>query len=87
MNGPAAIETIGLRKRYGSLPVLDGLSLRVEPGEVFALLGPNGAGKSTLIHLLLGFLRPDGGVIRVLGQPHSPPSSSPSRSPRSGGGT
>ena len=65
----AAIETTGLRKRYGSLPVLDGLTLRVEHGDVFALLGPNGAGKSTLIHLLLGFIRPDAGEIRVLGQP------------------
>ncbi len=62
----AAIEAIDIRKRYGSLGVLDGLTLRVSEGEVYGLLGPNGAGKSTLIHLLLGFLHPDGGQIKVL---------------------
>ncbi len=63
-----AIEATDIRKRYGSLGVLDGLTLRVAEGEVYGLLGPNGAGKSTLIHLLLGFLRPQGGQIRVLGE-------------------
>lgn len=62
-----AIEVVDVRKRYESLRVLEGLTLRVEEGEVYGLLGPNGAGKSTLIHLLLGFLRADGGQIRVLG--------------------
>jgi ABC-2 type transport system ATP-binding protein len=64
----AAIEAIGVRKRYGKVPVLDGLDLCVFSGEVFCLLGPNGPGKSTLIHLLLGFIRLDAGQIRVLGQ-------------------
>jgi ABC-2 type transport system ATP-binding protein len=61
------IEITNLQKAYGDLQVLQGLSLRVGPGEVFALLGPNGAGKSTLIHLMLGFLRPDGGRVRLFG--------------------
>ncbi len=63
----AAIETVDLRKKFGAAQALDGLALRVEKGEVYGLLGPNGAGKSTLIHLLLGFLRPDHGKIKVFG--------------------
>jgi ABC-2 type transport system ATP-binding protein len=63
----AAIEAIDIHKRYGPLVVLQGLTLRVERGEVYGLLGPNGAGKSTLIHLLLGFLRADRGQLAVLG--------------------
>ncbi|ABY34330.1 MAG TPA: ABC transporter ATP-binding protein [Chloroflexus aurantiacus] len=57
----------GLTKSYGHVSVLRGVHLRVAAGEVYGLLGPNGAGKSTLIHLLLGFLYPDSGRIRVLG--------------------
>ncbi|MBO9312724.1 MAG: ABC transporter ATP-binding protein [Chloroflexus sp.] len=57
----------GLTKRYGHVSVLRGVNLRVTAGEVYGLLGPNGAGKSTLIHLLLGFLYPDSGRIRILG--------------------
>jgi ABC-2 type transport system ATP-binding protein len=41
----SAIEAIGLTKRYGATTAVDGLSLRVEPGQVFGFLGPNGAGK------------------------------------------
>ncbi len=55
----------GLSKRYGHVSVLRGLNLRVTTGEVYGLLGPNGAGKSTLLHLLLGFLHPDSGRIRI----------------------
>lgn len=62
-----AIEAVDIRKRFGPVRALDGLTLRVEEGEVYGLLGPNGAGKSTLIHLLLGFLRQDGGQIAVFG--------------------
>lgn len=54
-------------KSYGALAVLRGVELEIPRGEAFGLLGPNGAGKSTLIHSILGFLRPDDGVIRVLG--------------------
>jgi ABC-2 type transport system ATP-binding protein len=63
----AAIEVTDIHKRYGSLAVLRGLTLRVGGGEVFGLLGPNGSGKSTLIHLLLGFLQPDQGQLALLG--------------------
>jgi thiol reductant ABC exporter CydD subunit len=46
-------------------PALDGISLAVEPGEVLAITGPSGCGKSTLLAVLLGFLAPDGGSVRV----------------------
>jgi ABC-2 type transport system ATP-binding protein len=63
----AVIEIDDLHKAYGDLAVLRGVDLRVGAGEVVGLLGPNGAGKSTLLHLILGFLKPDRGRIRVLG--------------------
>lgn len=52
---------------YGSHRVLDGLSLSVAAGEIYALLGGNGAGKSTTLSALLGFVRADGGSVRVGG--------------------
>lgn len=52
---------------YGSLKALDGLNLKVEPGEFFAFLGPNAAGKTTTIKLLTGLLRPTAGTARVCG--------------------
>jgi ABC-2 type transport system ATP-binding protein len=61
------IEVDGLRKRFGSTVALDGLDLQVRPGEVHGFLGPNGAGKSTTIRVLLGLLRADGGIVRLLG--------------------
>ncbi|MFS3128421.1 ATP-binding cassette domain-containing protein [Nocardioides sp. Bht2] len=60
------IEIEGLVKRFGSFTALDGLDLRVSPGEVHGFLGPNGAGKSTAIRVLLGLLRADGGNVRIL---------------------
>lgn len=62
-----AIETHNLTKSYGTTRALDGLSLRVETGQVAGFLGPNGAGKSTTIRILLGMLRADSGTARVLG--------------------
>jgi len=59
----------GARKDYGGRCALDGIDLRVQPGEVVALLGPNGAGKTTAIGLLLGLLRADGGSAFLFGQP------------------
>jgi ABC-2 type transport system ATP-binding protein len=65
----AAIETEGLTKRFGEdVLAVDDLDLTVEEGEVFGFLGPNGAGKSTTINMLLGFLRPTAGSVRVLGR-------------------
>ncbi len=56
-----------VRKFYGPLEALKGVSFAVAPGEFVALLGPNGAGKSTLFQLLTGLFNADGGVVRVCG--------------------
>ena len=63
-----AIETVNLAKSYDGVSVLKGLDLRVPQGQVYGLLGPNGSGKSTLIHLLLGFLKPSKGTLRIFGE-------------------
>jgi ABC-2 type transport system ATP-binding protein len=63
----AAIETVGLTKRYGTTLALDALDLTVREGEVYGFLGPNGAGKSTTIRLLLGLHRASGGRASLFG--------------------
>jgi ABC-2 type transport system ATP-binding protein len=55
-------------KKYRATVAVDGLSFDVRRGEMFGLIGPDGAGKTTSIRLLCGLLRPDGGVIRVVGR-------------------
>lgn len=62
-----AIESKNLYKSFNGVPVLQNLSLQIEPGIVYGLLGPNGAGKSTFLYMLLGFLRGEQGTLRVLG--------------------
>lgn len=62
-----AVEAEGLVKLYGATRALDGLSLRVERGEIHAVLGPNGAGKTTAVETCEGFRVPDAGTVRVLG--------------------
>jgi ABC-2 type transport system ATP-binding protein len=66
----AAIDVAGLGKRYDGRPVVEGLSLAVDAGEIVALLGPNGAGKTTTVEIVEGYRRADAGVVRVLG--HDP---------------
>ena len=63
-----SIETENLSKRYGDVTAVDGLSLRVAEGEVYAFLGLNGAGKTTTIRMLLGMIKPTGGSATVLGK-------------------
>ncbi len=62
-----AIEVAGVAKSFGTLKVLDGVTLRTRVGEVYGLLGPNGSGKTTLIRSLLGMVKPDAGTVSVLG--------------------
>jgi ABC-2 type transport system ATP-binding protein len=64
--GPA-IEADALTKEYGDVRAVESLDLTVERGETYGFLGPNGAGKSTTIGLLLDYLRPTSGTVRVLG--------------------
>ena len=63
-----ALELRELRKSFGGLPAVSGVSLRVEPGERRLIIGPNGAGKTTLFNLITGDLRPDGGTIHLFGE-------------------
>jgi len=62
-----AIEVRNLVKRYARVTALDGVSLRIEPGEFFGLLGPNGAGKTTLISIVAGLTRATSGQVVVNG--------------------
>ncbi|HRN28147.1 MAG TPA: ATP-binding cassette domain-containing protein, partial [Terrimesophilobacter sp.] len=64
---PTAITIRDLRKTFGTHTVIDGLTLTVERGEVFALLGPNGAGKTTTINVLTTLAAPDSGTASVAG--------------------
>lgn len=65
----AVIETRELRKSYGRLEALKGVSVRVEEGQIYGLLGQNGAGKTTLIKILLGIVRKTAGDAELLGAP------------------
>jgi len=62
-----AIEVNGLRKNFGKLEAVRGVSFTVQPGEIFSLLGPNGAGKSTTISMLAGLLEPTAGEAAISG--------------------
>ncbi len=65
---PYAVEVDDVSKRFGTLPALDGVTVRIRRGEVYGILGPNGAGKTTLIRSLVGLIVPDGGTVTVLGR-------------------
>ena len=62
------LETHGLHKRYGNVVALRSLDLEVKRGEVFGFLGPNGAGKTTFTKCVTGFVRPNAGDVRILGE-------------------
>jgi branched-chain amino acid transport system ATP-binding protein len=64
----AAIEIDNLAKVFGGLRAVDGVSLRIAPGERRALIGPNGAGKTTLFHCVTGTLPASSGQVRMLGR-------------------
>ncbi len=68
----ATITVQNLRKSYGSLAAVDGVSFEVDHGEFFGILGPNGAGKTTTLEMLEGLRQPDSGTLTVLGLPAWP---------------
>jgi ABC-2 type transport system ATP-binding protein len=63
----SALRADGLRKQYGDIVAVDGISFRVQAGEIVGLLGPNGAGKTTTINMVLGVLQPSAGSISIEG--------------------
>ncbi len=63
----AVLEVEGLKKNYGQLEALKGISFEVKPGEIFALIGPNGAGKTTTLRIVATLLSPSGGKVTLLG--------------------
>jgi len=67
-NLTGVIEVRNLKKSYGKIVALDCISFEVKKGEAFAFLGPNGAGKTTTIKILMGFLYPDSGEVKIFGK-------------------
>jgi ABC-2 type transport system ATP-binding protein len=68
-----AVQTVELRRDFGSVRAVEGLDLEIAPGSIFLLLGPNGAGKTTLLRMLMGLIEPAAGSARILGSPVWPP--------------
>lgn len=68
MTSLSTVEFENVYKSYGAKHAVDGLSMRIEQGEVLCLLGPNGAGKSTSINMMLGLTKPDNGTVRLFGK-------------------
>ena len=67
------LEIDNVKKKYGKTQVLNGISLKVEEGEIISVLGPSGCGKSTLLRIIAGILPLDGGSVRIRGQEVSGP--------------
>ncbi|HEX4923247.1 MAG TPA: ABC transporter ATP-binding protein [Bdellovibrionales bacterium] len=78
----ALVHSHQLSKSFGGAPAVQGVSLRIEPGECFGLLGPNGAGKSTIINMIYGVVHRTGGELTVFG--HDPSTQSRSIKKRLG---
>ena len=66
----AAIETVGLTKRYGDMTAVNDLSFSIREGAVTGFLGPNGAGKTTTLRMILALARPSAGHATALGRPY-----------------
>ncbi len=66
----ATIEIDGLRKRFGPVQALDGMTFTVRPGQVTGFVGPNGAGKSTTMRVVVGLDAPDAGTATIGGRPY-----------------
>ena len=63
----AVLSAIGLRRSFGDLTAVGGVSFEVRPGEIVGLVGPNGAGKTTIINMILGVLEPTAGFVGIVG--------------------
>lgn len=70
---PHVLEITGLVKRYGGIPVVDGIDLAVRQGEIVSILGPSGCGKTTTLRLIAGFEEPDAGTVEIDGRMMSQP--------------
>jgi ABC-type Fe3+/spermidine/putrescine transport system ATPase subunit len=68
MSSSAAVEIDGLRKEFGDVTALDGVSFDVRDGEFFTLVGPSGCGKTTLLRILAGLERETEGTVHINGQ-------------------
>ncbi|MFH1537079.1 MAG: ABC transporter ATP-binding protein [Patescibacteria group bacterium] len=64
----SVIEVNNLKKHFGKVKAVDGISFKVEKGEIFGFLGPNGAGKTTTIRVMMDFIRPTEGDVKILGK-------------------
>ena len=62
------LKVTGLKKAYGAIKAVDGVSFEVMPGEIFGVIGPNGSGKTTMFNSVLGQIEPDAGAIELKGQ-------------------
>lgn len=67
-DGQPVLEVTRLKKAYGAIQAVDGVSFAVLPGEIFGVIGPNGSGKTTLFNSVLGQIRPDSGSIALKGR-------------------
>ncbi len=65
---PPVLKVTGLKKAYGAIQAVGGVSFEVRPGEIFGVIGPNGSGKTTLFNSMLGQITPDEGKIELNGQ-------------------
>jgi branched-chain amino acid transport system ATP-binding protein len=63
------LKVSGLKKAYGAIQAVDGVSFEVRPGEIFGVIGPNGSGKTTMFNSVLGQIAPDAGSIELKGRP------------------
>ena len=66
--GASVLKVTGLKKAYGAIQAVAGVSFEVQPGEIFGVIGPNGSGKTTLFNSMLGQIRPDEGRIELNGE-------------------
>src|SRR5690349_4719795 len=63
-----SLELQNIRKQFGAVTAVDGISFKVPSGEFFSLLGPSGCGKTTILRTIAGILQPEGGTIRLDGR-------------------